>query len=335
MTHPSEQQPNATRNPRRVSWRRVLAVGAAAFGLWLLLDATTLQHNAQASPVGTRRSVALALLKPIAGVARITGISHVGSWANDALGRPPLDQQASGPQLPRYHYLPVAPSHRSATPTTVPTPSPATPLRVLILGDSLGLDVGQQLEGQLAATGVVQVTLDGRINTGLTRTDYFNWPAQAQADIAAHNPQVIVGMMGANDPQDFLGPPYVPYANAAAWRTQYAANCNLFFTILRSTGARVIWVTEPPMQDGALNAKVALVNQIQEQEAAKVGGIVVVKGSQVLAGPGGSFQTYLSNGQRLIAAREPDGIHITPGGSQIVGSAVIQAIRSQLGIPLP
>ena len=334
MTHPSDYQPDVPRNPRKVSWRRVLGIASAAFALWLLLDATTLQHNAEASPVGTRRSVALVILRPIAGIARITGISQIGSTANDALGRPTLNRQA-GALLPRYHYLPVAPSRRPVTTTSIPNPTAATPLRVLILGDSLGLDVGQQLEGQLAATGVVKVNLDGRINTGLTRTDYFNWPAQAQADIAANNPQVVVGMMGANDPQDFLGPPYIPYANAAAWRAQYAANCNLFFTILRSTGAKVIWVTEPPMQDGVLNAKVALINQIQEQEAAKVGGITVVRGSQVLAGPGGSFQTYLSNGQRLIAAREPDGIHITPGGSQIVGSAVIQAIRNQLGIPLP
>ncbi len=44
---------------RTAPWTRVLAISAAAFLVWLLLFAPTLQHNAQVSPVGTRRTVAL------------------------------------------------------------------------------------------------------------------------------------------------------------------------------------------------------------------------------------------------------------------------------------
>jgi len=334
--HPSELIKTELQPHRRVSWRLALAIGSAGLLLWLLLDATTLEHNAKASPVGTRRTVALEILRPFAGFARLTGISHVASLSNGALGRNALDETGNGDlKIPRFHYLPTP--TRSTKPVRsvlIARPTVADPLRVLILGDSLGLDVGQQLEGQLSALGVVRVTLDGRVNTGLTRPDYFNWPAQAQADLAMQRPQVIVGMMGANDPQDFPGPPDIPF-NSPAWRAQYAANCKQFFSLLVSTGAKVIWITEPPMQEAGLNLRVALVNQIQEAQAKAVGGISLLHASAVLGGPGGNFASYLSNGQQIIAVREPDGVHITPGGSQIVGAGVIAAMRDLLHIALP
>ena len=52
---------------------------------------------------------------------------------------------------------------------------------MLIVGDSIGLDLGGPLQYDLAQTGVVSAALDGRESTGLTRPDYFNWPAELAA----------------------------------------------------------------------------------------------------------------------------------------------------------
>jgi len=41
-------------------------------------------------------------------------------------------------------------------------------LRVLVVGDSLGIDLGDSLVNDLANTGVVTATLDGKESTGLT-----------------------------------------------------------------------------------------------------------------------------------------------------------------------
>ena len=71
----------------RAPWQRVLRICVAAFLLWLLLDAPTLQHNAQVSPVGTRRTVALDLLGPIAATSRALQVSHIVSWTDEATGR--------------------------------------------------------------------------------------------------------------------------------------------------------------------------------------------------------------------------------------------------------
>ena len=58
----------------------------------------------------------------------------------------------------------------------------------------------------LAGFGDVTTYLDGRIDTGLTRPDYFNWPAELQVDLANQQPQLVVVMIGANDPQGLVTP---------------------------------------------------------------------------------------------------------------------------------
>ena len=83
-------------------------------------------------------------------------------------------------------------------------PTPASPLRVLIVGDSVGLDLGQPLVNALGGFGDVTTYLDGRIDTGLSRPDYFNWPAELNVDLANQQPQLVVVMIGANDAQGLV-----------------------------------------------------------------------------------------------------------------------------------
>ena len=73
--------------------------------------------------------------------------------------------------------------------------------------------MGGPLQNDLSNIGVTVATLDAHESTGLTRPDYFNWPAELQSDLAKYNPQVVVIMIGANDPQDFPGPPGIPYTS--------------------------------------------------------------------------------------------------------------------------
>ena len=115
---------------------------------------------------------------------------------------------------------------------------------------------------------MVSAALDGRVSTGLTRPDYFNWPAELHADLKAQDPQVVVIMIGANDAQDFLGPPDVPYTSPQ-WNTLYAQRVAQFMQIAESGGATVIWVGMPPMQNPGLNAQMSDVNAVVQQQAAK------------------------------------------------------------------
>ena len=324
-----------------MAWTRVLVMMAAALAIWLVLDATTLQHNAQVSPVGTRRTVALNVLAPIAATSRVLQVSRIESAANGLLGRNGNvighgTLTVLGPaKHPRPPTKPTAPpSVTTTTVNPVTHPSAAAPLRVLLLGDSLGLDLGGSLQNQLANTGVVTATLDGKESTGLTRPDYFNWPAELATDLPTTHPQVVVCMMGANDPQDFPGPPDIPFGTAQ-WNQLYESNVVHFMQEATSTGATLIWVSIPPMQDPGLNARIATINALQHEAAIQVKNVIYVSSQTTLGDPQGNYTAFITVNGQNVNVRTPDGIHITPDGAALLSTAVIQTMRTQMGILLP
>lgn len=102
--------PSRGRPPRRTPERQryvaagqILGVGLVCFALWCFFDARQLYNNAVASPPGTRRSVSMDLLGPIARVEEFFGADRLVNGGNRALGRastPPSLSQTL-PTLPR------------------------------------------------------------------------------------------------------------------------------------------------------------------------------------------------------------------------------------------
>jgi len=338
---------------RRTPWQRVLRICVASFLVWLLLFAPTLQHNAQVSPVGSRRTFALDLLGPVAATSRALQVSHFVSWVDEATGRTG-NQPGHGAIStigPRHGHgpHPKPPPGSGTTPTTVPGggttpttvpdithPSAANPLRVLILGDSLGIDMGGPLQNDLANTGVVQATLDARESTGLTRPDYFNWPAELQSDLGTARPQIVVIMMGANDPQDFPGPPDVPFTSPQ-WNVLYAERVADFMRLAQSGGATVIWVGMPPMENTELSAKMSDIDAVDQQQAALRKPVVdFISCWTVLGTAQGTYAPFITNAAgQVINVRTPDGIHLTPAGGEVLSQTVLNYLRGPLHFGLP
>jgi hypothetical protein len=331
----------------RAPWTRVLLLGFGAFAVWFLLFAPTLQHNAQVSPVGKRRTVSLDLVGPVASFSRALQLSRIVSATGREDSQPggTIGLTFSGPtsdgRRPSHHkpgQQPVALPEPTTT-TTVPPdpkhPTAANPLRVLIVGDSIGLDMGGALQSDLASTGVVNAGLDARESTGLTRPDYFNWPAELQSDLKSANPQVVVVMIGANDAQDFLGPPDVPYTSSQ-WNTLYAQRAAQFMQIAGSGGATVVWVGMPPMQDPNLSGQMIDIDVVDAHQATLATPPAhFVNTVKSLGTARGGYTAFVTNAAgQIVNTRTPDGIHLTPGGSQVVAQQVIAELQG-IGYHIP
>jgi len=334
-----------TAPPRQTArWTRVLALCVCAFLVWILLFAPTLQHNAQVSPIGTRRTVALDLLGPVAATSRFLQLSRIVSETDALTGRtgnrPGDGSGAVVIGLPRHrNFHQPKPPPPGAPTTTVPDithPSATNKLRVLIVGDSLGIDMGGPLQNDLTNTGVVQAILDGRESTGLTRPDYFNWPAELQSDIASIHPQVIVIMMGANDPQDFPGSPDIPFASSK-WNPIYAARASNFMRIAQSGGATVIWMGMPPMQNAQLSSEMSDINTIDQQQAAMQHPPVNYLSCWTLLGTAqGTYTPFITNGSgQVVNVRTPDGTHLTPAGGEVLSQDIVNYLKGPLHFVLP
>ena len=337
----------------RAPWPRVLKVCVAAFLVWLVLFAPTLQHNAKVSPVGTRRTVALDILGPIAAASRALQLSRIVSETDALTGRTgnqpgngsvtvigPRHRQSPPPKKPGGGHGGSSTGAAGGGPTTtvagMTNPTAAHPLRVLILGNSLGIDMGGPLQNDLANTGVVQATLDARESTGLTRPDYFNWPAELQTDLGTARPQVVVVMIGANDPQDFPGPPDVPYSSPQ-WNVLYAGRVAAFMHLAQSEVATVVWVGMPSMQSPQLSSEMADIDAIDQRQAALSTPPVHFISSWTLLGtPQGTYTPFITNGAgQVVNVRTPDGIHLTPAGGEVLAQTVLNYLRGPLHIDLP
>ncbi len=341
-TH-TESSPGAPPDGRvRAPWTKVLGMGLAAFAVWFVLFAPTLQHNAQVSPIGQRRTISLDLVGPVAAFSRVTQLSRIVSVTGREDQKPggTAGLSYSGPPPARTRpKTPPKSGPSASTTTTVPInpklPTAANPLRVLIVGDSLGLDMGGALQDDLASTGVVNAALDARESTGLTRPDYFDWPAELAADLKTVSPQVVVIMIGANDAQDFLGPPDVPYTSPQ-WNPMYAQRAAQFMSAAESGGATVIWVGMPPMQNPALSAQMADIDSLdQAQAAAAKPPVTFLSTFKSLGTAQGAYTAFITNSAgQVVNVRTPDGTHLTPGGSQVVAQQVITQLTS-MGYHIP
>jgi hypothetical protein len=341
--HPGGDRPFWERLPfRGVPWRRALTIGLVCFGLWFLLDAPSLQHSAQVSPLGTRRTVSLDVVGPVAALSRTFGLSSVVGGTDRALGRTP----GGGPTLaittrkPKPKPLPTT-VNGTPTSTTLPPlnyhPTPATPLKVLIVGDSVGLDLGQPLVNTLAGFGDVTTYLDGRIDTGLTRPDYFNWPAELQVDLTNQQPNLVVVMIGANDPQGLVTPTGSLRFGQPGWDAAYSARVAAFIAEANAAGAHVLWVGMPPMQNPGLDAALKHLNALVAAQVAqtKDGGASFLSSVPSLGDKNGAFASFLPDASGAeVNVRTPDGIHLTPGGGARLAAAVATSIQTVLHVQL-
>ena len=261
----SEHEVEPTDQRRRASAGRILGVGMLCFLLWLLFDANQLYHSAEAGQIGVRRTVAMSILRPIAAITNFLGISGPVNTANTALGRcgagagsvcdtnvtvpppavipqPPPGYMGRGgaPHLgPGAHYVPPPPPPVRPGPPPLVSPTAAHPLTLLSIGDSIGEDLGYGIGDVFSNDAAVHVIQQAVEDTGLSRSDYYNWPATLESYLARDHPQIVVVMMGANDAQSLYANNgiYLSFGTAAWWQA-YAARVSLVMSEATAAGAR-------------------------------------------------------------------------------------------------
>jgi uncharacterized protein len=315
--------------PVSASWVRTGLVFTCAFLLWLVMDATVLQHNATViSPLGARRTAALDVLDPLSDLSRWTGLDLPAAGANEALGRTAVGGFRPPPVPPTT----TTTTHRGTTTTTRPVRLVATrkhPLRILLVGDSIGEDLDAQLLNDFSPT-TTRVFTDDHIDTGLTRLDYFPWIAELEYDVYKYKPQVVIGMMGANDAQAFVNPPTL--YGSSRWKAMYRRNVGQFFTIGKQDGRKMFWVSVPTISPKGLSEYMQLVRSIQERTAGEYH-VVYINSDKTLS-PGGVYHEFLRIGGSVVQIRVSDGVHLEPAGASLLANAVMSVVQRDLHVRL-
>lgn len=234
---------------------------------------------------------------------------------------------AAQPSLPSATTEP-APSPPPTVTTPVRIPTADDPLRVWIAGDSMWELAGPALADLVEATGVATVEVDVHYSTGLTRPDFFDWSAEVDEVLRRDDPEVVVFLIGANDPQPLVEGAAVHDPGTPGFDAAYGARVEALMGRLADGGRQVLWVGLPVMRPTGYDVRIADLTRIQEAAAEHTPGVVFVPTRALFAGQDGQYADALPDDDGTVRVlRGGDGIHLSHDGAARLAAHVLTHVH--------
>jgi uncharacterized protein len=351
--------------PRRASARDVFVMIVVCLSVWALLAAPLLQRSAEAGPVGTRRSAALGLLRPLVAISDGLLLSGATSSIERALGRDPEGAPGGKLILPAFALPPdeiaARPTHaaRTGAPDPAETPEPTThedegeappeqpaaaaalrtptgsnKLRVAVIGDSLSQGLGPAIERWMNPS-VVRVLPLGRQSTGLSREDYFNWEAGMRQIVEEFRPDLVFVLLGSNDAQAQISRDgtAIP-VGSVQWLEGYRERAANLLGEATGSGTHVVWVGIPIVKERQRWDFYRRVNDIYRDTASADPFGTFVDAWTPFEGRDGGYTAFVRNDRGdLVEVRASDGVHFTQTGYSFLARMAIRAADQAFGMP--
>src|SRR5439155_25543933 len=105
-------------------------------------------------------------------------------------------------------------------------------------GDSMAEAFGSSFVELASHLGPIHADLDFRSSTGLSRPDYFDWPAHFREELVRLRPEAVVVMFGANDAQAFELDGDALAFRSASWEAEYRRRVSTVMDQLTGGGRR-------------------------------------------------------------------------------------------------
>lgn len=226
----------------------------------------------------------------------------------------------------------ATPPHRFQVVTVGRVPSPTQPLRVWVGGDSIAGYLGQGMVDLGGQRGDLAVHSHYQVSTGLTRPDYYDWPAHLEEDMRAYDPEVVILLVGGNDDQPLsLGDGSYADFGSQAWIAEYSRRVGAVMDGLLAEHRMVVWVGLPVMRSADFDSRMQVENAAYRNQAAPRPGVLYVDARVLLSGAGGGYSPYLPDASGApTLVRAPDGVHLSPDGGRRLASTVLDDILGAL-----
>jgi hypothetical protein len=217
-------------------------------------------------------------------------------------------------------------------------PSAEDPLRIWVGGDSIAEHIAESLARIADDTGQMTTEINAQIATGLTRPDYFDWPAELSAVVGREAPpDVLIVMFGGNDNQGMPTPLGDVYRfPSPGWREEYRQRVGALLDSLTAPDRLVIWMGLPPMRDDAFSEEMQYIDSVYREEVQKRPGVVYLDLWELFGQGRGEYTPYfegLSGEVELM--REPDGMHVSREGGDLVAQMILDRINAELETATP
>jgi hypothetical protein len=324
---------------------KVLLALIIGLGLAALLNAQSLQSAAESMHVGTTRSIAMALVKPVTAVSSLLRLDRPRAAIEDALGRGAREvagvhtrtpePQPSGSDGGSGSDGTASPKPSAAPSAVIFTPTKDKKLALWVGGDSMAMTFGESLVAMADRTGVIETALDYHVSSGLSRPDFFNWPKRLNAEMKGFQPDVVVFASGANDGQDVQYEGKLYSYGTKEWNDLYRERVAVAMNIASGEQGRPVWwVGMPIARDPAQSEIYRNFNTIYREEAKKRPNVHYVDTYTMFGDANGDYSDYLTgiSGKKELM-RQGDGIHWSRAGSDLVAAEVMEQIAELYKFP--
>ncbi len=278
-------------------------------------------------------------------VLAYVGVRHVLGGDAQAQGPTPPDSALTAEPTtttttpvvtsPRHNDLSVPPEFPLRDPP-VRAVSAADPLTVWTIGDSTAQALGELLASKLADRPEVRTRTIHKNSTGLTRSDFYDWPAALPGILAEGAPDVVVVSLGDNDAQPLVPQGATGYVEVGdpAWTAEYTRRLRTLVEQLTAAGSRVYLVGQPTMRDPAFDARIRVVDDAYRAVAAADPRLTYVDSRALLGDDGAAYTDELPGpGGATVTVRSADGIHLSLEGARWMATVVGRQVLADYGLP--
>ena len=201
-------------------------------------------------------------------------------------------------------------------------------VRVLSVGDAVGGGLGAGLLRMGEIDGRYDVTIRFNEESGLARPDLYDWPATLAKLLETSRFDVIVVMMGANDRQQIRDGNARHAFGSPGWTDAYRRQLDRMLDVLKSSGAKVYWVSLPPMADADYDTAIQAINALQKEQVEARGAAWVDIRANFLTPDGRFLESGPDESGEITRLRGLDGVSFFKQGNNVMGQLVLKAMQS-------
>jgi len=199
---------------------------------------------------------------------------------------------------------------------------------IVVMGDSLANLLANGLDDALNNRPDVEVIHKAKPDSGLVRSDFYDWP-KTISELLASDQKISIGviLLGLNDRQPIREGETVHEPLSPRWLELYRDRVDAIANAFAGKRVPLIWVGAPPMQNGRLSADMITFNDLYRQRVEKAGGQYV----DLWGGFVDAENRYAATGPDVsgqpVRLRLGDGIHFTAAGARKAAHFVDLVIR--------
>ncbi|MDF0603267.1 DUF459 domain-containing protein [Psychromarinibacter sp. C21-152] len=206
---------------------------------------------------------------------------------------------------------------------------PKSPMRVMVVGDSLADGLWASLTRTFAQCDTMRVVRLTAVSDGLAKTSGKDWIQRYFAkagQVRDKSADIVVVQLGANDITAIRNGRTRESFNTETWNSLYQKRVMEMARTFEANAAEVFWFGLPIVGNTSWEPSYQIISQLQAAAVRKAGGRFIDIHELTKFGTG-TFSMSGTIGGRVMQMRASDKVHFTKPGYDYVASIVLPEIE--------